>query len=64
MKNVYEGLKADAMLRNVTNTYTTETVTTDPWWGDKVTVTTHVVIDGKTYRKETDRDGWPVLWEE
>ncbi len=64
MKNIYEGLKAVEMLKNVTNTYTTEITTYDPWWGNKVTVLTHVVIDGKTYTKETDRDGWPMLWEE
>jgi len=64
MKNTYTGLKADEMIRTATATYTTETEIMDPWWGKNVITVTHVVINGKTYTKETDRDGWPVLYEE
>lgn len=64
MKNVYEGIKADEMLRKATEEYTTTTMTTDPWWGDRKNVIRHVVVEGKTYTVTTDRDGWPVLTEE
>lgn len=64
MKTLYTGLEAVEMLKKATDTYTTATTTTDPWWGDKTTITEHVVINGKTYTKDTDNGGWPVLWAE
>lgn len=64
MKNLYTGLEAEEMLNKATDTYTTATIITDPWWGEKTIVLEHVVINGKTYTKETDNGGWPVLREE
>jgi hypothetical protein len=60
----YTGLKAEEMLKNATETYTTTRTVSDPWWGEKTETTTHVVVNGKVYTKTSYRDGWPVLWED
>ena len=60
MKTI-EGLKAVEVLKTAA-TFTKTTIENDPWWGERKVTTTYTKVDGITYRVETDRDGWPILW--
>lgn len=65
MKNVITGMKAWEMVKNAEHKYTErKLVKDDPWWGETYETIRYVVVEGKTYKHTTDRDGWDVLTEE
>ena len=64
MKNMITGTKAWEMAQNAERKYTErKLVKDDPWWGKTYETVRYVVVDGKTYKHTTDRDGWDVLTE-
>ena len=64
MLNMVTGVKAWEMVKNAERKYDTRVlVKDDPWWAKSYETIHYIVIEGKTYKHTTDRDGWDVLVE-
>lgn len=64
MKNEITGITAWEMVQRATRKYTKHVlVKNDPWWGEAYDDVQYVMVDGKTYERAKDRDGWDVLIE-